>query len=117
MKMKKLRFLVPLFSFGLILAYALAVQYGGEEGFISVSQVYSPTSKSFSGVSTKLRIGEISFTIFPPGPLLLAFIVSGGFLIYAVVIYAIIYAIFYMALFIRKLKGLLKPEEVKSEDT
>ncbi|MCB1592106.1 MAG: hypothetical protein KDI90_06600 [Alphaproteobacteria bacterium] len=83
--MKNLRFLVPVFSFGLILAFAFLVPYGGgEESFISISEVYATSSKTFSAVSIKVNLGRLSFNMPKPVFELLAFflIVGGGLFFY-----------------------------------
>lgn len=103
--MKKLRFLVPVFSFGLILAFALTVQYGsGDESFFSVSQVYSTSSKSFSAVSTKVNVGRLSF-IMPTAffQLLAFFMIVGVFICFYVLV-------------LKRNKNNLRLEEESNED-
>lgn len=53
--MKKLRVLVPVFSFGLILAYAVLSQFG-DGSLVAVSKVYAQSSKSFSSISNNITI-------------------------------------------------------------
>ena len=48
--MKKIRFLVPVLSFGLILVYAALSQFG-DGGLVAVSKVYAHSSKNFSSIS------------------------------------------------------------------
>lgn len=60
--MKKLRFLIPVFSFGLILAYAWASQFGNS-GLVAVSEVYAHSSKNFTVIVTPQVFGYVLLVI------------------------------------------------------
>lgn len=69
--MKKLRALVPVFSFGLILAYAYLSQFG-DGSFVEVSKVYAHSSKNFSSISENITLSVVSI---PSLLVLLAYLV------------------------------------------
>lgn len=67
--MKNFRFLIPVFSFGLILTFALAAQYGrGGESFISITELHATSSKNFSTIATHvhMKFGQFSFVLEKP---------------------------------------------------
>ncbi|MBK9584751.1 MAG: hypothetical protein KA099_09815 [Alphaproteobacteria bacterium] len=99
--MKKLRFLVPVFSFGLILAYA-ALSQSGDGSLVAVSKVYAHSSKNFSSISN-----NITFTITSLPNLLLAL---AGFIFFVIVV-----PVYLHRLFKRKKTTSLTEEQITEE--
>ena len=61
--MKKFRFLVPVFSFGLILAYAVLSQFG-DGSLVAVSKVYAHSSKNFHRITAGEGVSAILVVTF-----------------------------------------------------